>query len=553
MSLSVARSRIGAGLLQEAAAAVRPRALAIALAFIALYAVLDRIGAMLAPVAPFRPGDMAGGLALAVLIWGGLRYAPAVLIADLASDLLSPTPGLGVVGMSVSSLGLIVTYCGAAWWLRRTGVPDFMSQRGLARFLGAAAIASLLRAGFDIALLNKWGPLGNDASAVARAWTSYFLGVAVVTPFLLVTPRFRPPYQSGNVLMAAIQALVLTGAMVVIMPLRLSDPFRYFYLLFLPQIWIAVRFGAVGAAAGNFSMQAGLVFLFLSPDHPTVTLFNFQFRLLAMCLSMLFLGSAVSERNRVEEALRNRQEELARVSRLSLAGEMAAALAHELNQPLTATVAFVRTAQRLLAREGKAAPDAKTVDAMDQAVEQAERAGSIIRTLRGFIGKGDGARAPRDLAAVVAQAMDLVHPACVRAGVRVERAIDKGLQVQVDEVGVQQVMINLVQNALDSLEAERRSGTRAGGEIVISASATEGGQVEVEVRDNGPGLAPLAQAHLFQPFASDKPSGMGLGLSVSRGIVEAHGGKLWLAESRPGRCAFRFTLPAARSRSKRAA
>ncbi|HSV29401.1 MAG TPA: ATP-binding protein, partial [Candidatus Omnitrophota bacterium] len=210
-------------------------------------------------------------------------------------------------------------------------------------------------------------------------------------------------------------------------------------------------------------------------------------------------------------------------------------LAHELNQPLLATIAFTRAAQRLLAGDS---PDRdKAGGALDRAVAEAQRAGEIVRTLREFIGTGMTDRSANSLADMVADAAALVTPEAARRGLRMVVAVDKSLPaVHVDRVQVQQVLLNLVRNAMDAVTDHAPPR-----EVAVQAWP-EDGAVVVEVRDTGPGIADEVAERLFQPFNTSKASGMGLGLSISRSIVEAHGGRLWLAANGPQGAAFRFTL-----------
>jgi two-component system sensor kinase FixL len=214
---------------------------------------------------------------------------------------------------------------------------------------------------------------------------------------------------------------------------------------------------------------------------------------------------------------------------------LAAALAHELNQPLTASIAFSRTAQALLATDQAAANEA-----MGEAVVQSERAAEIIRSLRRFVGKSRPERKPYPVVALIRDAVALVEPLCVKAGVELEVVGEKpGPSVLVDAVQIQQVLLNLIQNAID----EPAPAPPARKRITIATSSMSMNWIEIEVSDNGPGIAPGAAAQLFEPFSSAKLGGIGLGLTICRGIVEAHGGRVWLAQNRPGACAFRFTLP----------
>ena len=282
---------------------------------------------------------------------------------------------------------------------------------------------------------------------------------------------------------------------------------------------------------------------------------------------LAFLGSiaryvaAVRERLRAEAALRasearlrELQAELLHVSRLSAAGEMAAALAHELNQPLTAAASAVQAARRTLAAaspEGIDGQPPEVREAMDLAAEQARRAGQIVRRLRDFVARGEADPRLESLPRLVEDAAALALVGAGERGVAVALRIEPGLPpVLADRIQVQQVLFNLMRNALEAMDGGEAPASRSGDaprqrELVVAAGPAGPGEVEVAVADTGPGLAPEVAGRLFEPFVSTKPAGMGVGLSICRSIVEAHGGRLWAEPNPEGGTVFRFTLAAA--------
>ena len=216
-------------------------------------------------------------------------------------------------------------------------------------------------------------------------------------------------------------------------------------------------------------------------------------------------------------------------------GEMASALAHELNQPLSAIANYLSGARRLLERAGVAEPRAG--DALEKAADQALRAGEIIRRLRDFLSRGEGERRLENLPKLVQEACALALVGAKEHGVRVRYALAHDAEiVLVDRVQVQQVILNLVRNAIDAMAEHQRR------ELLIETSAVEDGMAMVSVADTGPGVDETAAAKLFQPFVTTKASGMGVGLSISRTIVEAHGGRIWTEPNPGGGAVFRFTL-----------
>lgn len=514
-------------------------------AFVLAYVALDWISFIhqFSPLG-ITPWNPPPGLALAVLLIAGPRVGGLVFVGALLADILVRDLPAPLAPTLLSAAMIAATYAASADLLRRAlGMdPTLARLKDVFLLMLGAALAAAVVAVLYVAIFTGAGllPPEDFVPAFVRFWIGDMIGIVVTAPAILVLrrrPAIRPPRRV--LVEAAGQAAALAAVLWLVFGLAELPPFRLFYLLFLPLIWIAARFGLTGASIGNLAAQVGLIIAFQAVGHESTTVTAFQFLMLALACTTLVLGAAVSERRRVETILQQRQSELAHVSRLSMAGEMAAALAHELNQPLLAAIAFTRAAQRLLA--AGPADGAKVAGAMDRAVAEAQRAGDIIRTLREFIGKDRTSRQAHAPAELVGEALALVAPECVRGGIRLAVAVDKGLPaVHVDKVQVQQVILNLMRNAMDALT---KAGA-GGGEIALGARAAETG-VEFTVRDNGPGVADEVVERLFEPFNTSKPTGMGLGLSISRTFVEAHGGRLWLAANGSGGATFRFTLPVA--------
>lgn len=243
----------------------------------------------------------------------------------------------------------------------------------------------------------------------------------------------------------------------------------------------------------------------------------------------------LTERKETEKRLQDIQGELLHVSRLSAMGQMASALAHELNQPLTAILNYVRAARRLMEMEGSGS--AKVIEAMDKAVAQTSRAGQIIRRLRDFVEKGQSQRAPDNLNKTIEEAAALALVGAKESNVKVTLDLSPTVpEVLIDRIQIQQVLLNLIRNSVEAMVLTDRR------ELIIR-SGLHDGLAEVAVADTGPGLAAPVAAQLFQPFVTTKPQGMGLGLSISRSIIDAHGGRIWAEPNQGGGVIFRFTVP----------
>ena len=246
----------------------------------------------------------------------------------------------------------------------------------------------------------------------------------------------------------------------------------------------------------------------------------------------------LTESQKTEARLQELQSELVHVSRLTAMGEMASALAHELNQPLSAIANYMKGSRRLLE---DSSDERATIlrEAMDKAAEQAMRAGQVIRRLRDFVARGESERRVEDVKKLVEEASALALVGAKDRGVRVRFEFDpRADAVLADKVQIQQVLLNLMRNAIEAMEdTERR-------ELVVSATVVADNMVEIAVADTGIGIAPEISAQLFQPFITTKRQGMGVGLSISRTIVEAHGGSIIVRPNHGGGTVFSFTLPA---------
>ena len=252
----------------------------------------------------------------------------------------------------------------------------------------------------------------------------------------------------------------------------------------------------------------------------------------------------LTERQLNESRMQELQAELLHMSRLSDVGQMASAIAHELNQPLTAILNYVQAARRILQTKGLEIPP-KAADAMDKAVGQASRASAIVQNLRSFIQKGETERRIEDLNKVVGEATALGLVGAKETGISVRVDLSAApLSVFIDKVQIQQVVFNLVRNSIEAM-AEGGPPRHLLVTATLAESATDGAMAQVAVSDTGPGLAPQIQGQLFQPFQTTKEKGMGLGLSICRSIIDAHGGRLQAVPNAERGVTFHFTLPLA--------
>ncbi|NDV87872.1 PAS domain S-box protein [Aurantimonas aggregata] len=254
----------------------------------------------------------------------------------------------------------------------------------------------------------------------------------------------------------------------------------------------------------------------------------------------LFTGFVrdLTEREESAARLNEIEGELARLARLNELGEMASTLAHELNQPLSAIANYAQGCVRLL-RDMDDSLASRMREALEETAQQSLRAGQIIRHLREFVTRGESQKLPEDIRSLIEEAGTLALVGSRERGIRSDFEFAQGpAKVLVDRVQIQQVLINLMRNAMEAMRDSQRR------ELLVRTVFNGQGDVIVEVSDTGPGISDEVAAQLFRPFVTTKPGGMGIGLSISKRIVEAHGGTISISRNRHGGATFRFSLPA---------
>jgi two-component system sensor kinase FixL len=257
-------------------------------------------------------------------------------------------------------------------------------------------------------------------------------------------------------------------------------------------------------------------------------------------VGLLSSGQDISARKRAEEQAQRHQQDMAHVTRLSTMGEMATGMAHELNQPLTALISYCGSAASVL--KAMPEPPAQLADIVTRAARQAHRAADIIRHLRAFAGKEERTREVFDLNHAIRDVIVFLKWDVQRSGVKIVFEPEAGARtISANRIQIEQVLVNLIRNAIEAIEqAQTVDGT-----IRIQSRLCPDHRVETLVSDNGPGIDPSMGDRIFDQFRTSKKSGMGIGLSISRTIVAAHGGKLWADHNRGQGAQFGFDLPAA--------
>ena len=255
-------------------------------------------------------------------------------------------------------------------------------------------------------------------------------------------------------------------------------------------------------------------------------------------LALATICRDITERKRTQEFLQQAQADLARVNRVMVVGEMAASIAHEVNQPLTGIVAHAGTGLRWLAANPPDLEEAR--HALEFILRDGHRAAGIIARIRALVEKVPPRRERLDINTAILEVIALMNPELQRNQVELRSQLASGLPpVPADRVQLQQVILNLIVNASEAMS----EGANSPRTLLVASGVTDASEVFVEVRDSGPGFGVADPRRIFDSFYTTKSDGMGMGLSISRSIVEAHGGRLWASPNQPHGAVFRFTLP----------
>lgn len=511
----------------------------IGLVYVAGYVLLDW-ASYIQPIASLgiTPWNPPPGLSFALILLFGRAFLPWLFLAPFAADavvrqfplpLWAELPTVLINGLGYTAGALMLTRPALRFDIALSSRRDLFWLVAIAG--ASSAFVALAHVSFVVAL--GFLDAQRFAAAALRYWVGDMIGIMVVTPFILILFTHRR-IQAFTWEVLGPLALIVAGLWLTVRYIELVH-FPLFYLLFIPVIWSAIRFGLEGVVFGLAITQIGLITAIHLAPSEAIDVTAFQALMIVLAVTGLAVGLLVNEQQRTEHQLRIQQDAIARVIRVGSMGEFAAALAHEINQPLMAIANYTKLAKEVA--ETKPADTATVAEASAKAAEQVERAAAVVRRLREFIRMGHSEVVAVPVAQVIAQARQFCEADLERHGVTLEANVPAGLPlVLVDELQVQQVIINLVRNAIDAIgEAGRYDGR-----IVITAER-EAGLVSVCVRDNGPGFELGMMERAIAPFSSTKPDGMGLGLSLCRSIVEAHGGRLSIA-SDPTGARVSFTL-----------
>jgi signal transduction histidine kinase len=508
--------------------------------YLVLYLVLDAVSY----VHPMRGTNITAwnpqaALAIALLT----RYPRAwwlVVLSLLAAALTrasSPVPWPDIAASAMLAAGYVAIAAALRKWLGP--LPVLKTRNALMLFLLLAGLGAAVNTALYVGTLAVLGfpDTSRLGLAVVRSWTGDVVSLIVSLPVVVALADAGVRAQTLAMLRSLEWWLIAACALVaayIVFGRPAEDQFKYFYLLFLPVTWASARFGHCGAVWTAALIQALLILAVQSSPYQPFTVFELHMVLAALGATGLLLGATVDEREQAEQALRASLHAAA-------ASDMAAALAHELNQPLTAMRTYARAAQLLAAQGGtqEAAPSAALSDVTAKLVNEVTRAGAVVRRLRDFFRQGGTELQLGRIDEIIDNVLQSQQPRACANGVEIEVVSDKGLpEVWMDRVQIEVVLRNLVANAIDAA-AELPHGK------VTLRCGVQGGQLVLEVLDSGPGVPAQDLPQIFESRASSKAGGMGIGLVISRSIVAAHDGRLW-AQPGPGGKFF-VSLPLARA------
>jgi two-component system, LuxR family, sensor kinase FixL len=503
------------------------------------------------PVTPWNPGL---GLVFGFMVLSGMRYSAVLfagaLIAEIAvlrSNLWWPII-FSISAIIAMGYGLIANvvrgYLQLDARLNRLRDVILLLASGV---VGATLVATFICL---LLLMDEKLDLADIRVAAGPLLIGDIIGIAVITP-LTLRASLHPQSLLNNVSLRILSELLIfvvlaIAALWIIVVIAEPHGSKLFYVIFLPIVVAAVRYGLDGACISLGITQFVLVGLLHRYGYDASAFAEFQLLMLVLSATGLTVGAVVTERQHAYEAVREIERQLRvkeveafQVARFNIVSGTAAALAHDINQPLTAARALARAVQQLLQEP---APDPARVDNnIATLITQIDHAAGVVRRMRDFLRRGRPHSSTINVRDLLADALALAGSEMTSKRVSVTLDVPDDLPVvHGDAVQLQQVVLNLLRNAMEAIEDARMRDER----IIVAARRLEApDRIEISVMDNGPGIATEMIERLFHPLVTSKTDGLGLGLSICAAILQAHGGRIWLHAGNAGATEFRFSLP----------
>ncbi|MDQ8727344.1 ATP-binding protein [Bradyrhizobium sp. LHD-71] len=487
----------------------------------------------------------AKALSLGLLLLKGIAYAPMLFLAALLVDLFIYGAAKSVTSTVATSMAVALGYAVLAAGLKR-GLGVALGRSDLRNVI--AVLVTVPAGTFVIAcvycgLLILFGDMPAERywEAVRHLWVGDTVGIIILLPVAMaVFGSVQRLLDTKSTALVIDSMVFLAGVLIalwLIFSIEGAHEYHFFYLLFLPVSWIAMRAGFAGAAIGVSVAHLLLVAFINWGGYPASTFMGYQFLVLALALNGLLLGAVVDERRSSDELLREQHAEVVRVTRHATAGAMGVSLAHQISQPLSNVAMYLHVGRQLLA--DRPAEPVPIAELLEKAAGQLRHAKDILERLRDFVSRGALRPARTDLGALARKVVALAEDDARTHGVLVRFEAAPVPPVTVDALQLEQALINVINNAVDAAaEARRLPGC-----VNVRMAAVDKG-VRIEIEDNGPGVSDVVAKNLFEPFITTKPSGMGLGLALSRELISAHGGTIDWERMRPdGGARFTIELP----------
>jgi len=473
---------------------------------------------------------------VALILFYGAAWVVWVYLTIFIAELVVAGTRISLADAAALAAALTCAYAAIAYLIRRPlSIRLHLPRRSDVLRLTLAVVVGAVGASIlYVSALVVIGDVdrGSILTALFRFWIGDTTGMLVTLPLLLMLFDARRRLELWTLVRkpeVALQLVIVVAALFFVFSRAEQEQSKDFYLLFLPIIWIAARHGLTGAIVALVVVQIGIIMATTITLYRTVTVLELQTLLISLALTGLLLGATVDE-------LRFASDRLARTQQLTVASEMATAMAHELNQPLTALSTYA-DAMRAMVQSGDA-DGALIVDTAERIRQVADRSADIVRQFRALGAPSIGKAQPVDLAGLAAAAAAQLGERARLEGVSIRIDVARDIpDVNLDRERMLFVFVSLLANSMDAMRDRPNVDRR----IDIVAHRRGGAEVEITVVDTGPGIPAARVERIFQPFQTDKAKAMGLALAVSRSIVESHSGSIWVESAERG--IFHVRLP----------
>jgi two-component system, LuxR family, sensor kinase FixL len=498
-------------------------------------------------ITPWDPGI---GILFAVIIHDGILYSLALFIGVVFAEFVTRPGTLGWPVILMTAAIVAGGYTVAAVIARRYFMLDVRLGRlhdsvilivaGMAGAIVVAVLLSLLFLAFGLFNVDDLFP------SIVREFVGDTIGIAIMSPLILRFWYLRHEFKLERVKETFLEFAIYAIMIILGLWFAFNTKSHHIDPLFLPIVLVAIRQGFDGACFSLLATQIGLVILLQHFGLDAETFIGFQILMLILTTTGLSVGAIVSEREQVQRALDDAQERIKKkesqaiqAGRFNLVTAMASALAHEINQPITAARALARAVEHLL--DAEALDLSRIKHNISTSIVQIDVAAKTIQRMQDFLNRGRPSTGEVYVHELVDDAVMLLRPELAMTSVRIETLIEAGLPtLRGDRGQLEQIILNLVRNAMEAIAS---NGEQNGCVTVAARRSKIRSNLEISVHNDGPGMDPEIIAHIFEPLVSSKEKGLGLGLPICASIVEAHGGRLWLERSEPEGTEFRLSVP----------